>query len=67
MTNRGEGCPCSNAECGFHGDCGACTDAHRQGGTRTACEKLGVPSLRQREEAAKLAEFRLLDFAPCAG
>ncbi len=63
---KDDGCPCE-ASCAYHADCGACKAAHGSAGTKTACEKLGVPSLAERDIRAKILEYRLLDFTPCAG
>ncbi|MDM7994025.1 MAG: hypothetical protein QUS11_12040 [Candidatus Fermentibacter sp.] len=61
-----DGCPCT-ASCSNHGDCASCMAAHSGTGEPTACRKLGVPSLADRNVRAVADSVRLLDFSPCAG
>lgn len=61
-----EGCPCT-VSCINHGDCASCRQAHEAAGTKTACEKLGLPSVAERNSRAVANSVKLLDFSPCAG
>jgi len=61
-----DGCPCT-VSCVNHGDCTACRQAHAGSGTKTASEKLGLPSVAERNSRAVADSIRLLDFSPCAG
>lgn len=63
---RADRCPC-RVSCIHHADCAACKDAHSSAGTKTACEKLGLPSLSELEARVATSGVKLLDFAPCAG
>lgn len=61
-----DGCPCRTS-CINHADCDSCMDAHAGAETKTACEKLGLRSLKSRNIRAVASSVKLLDFAPCAG
>ena len=66
----GDSCPCDATDCPRHGDCAECIAFHRKLGDPTACEKIeaaGSAALKQGPGGPVGDDFRLTDYASCAG
>ena len=71
-----EHCPCDIADCARRGICCECIEFHRKLGEAPACiVKMGAEATARAEERRKSSEaveprgddFRIIDFASCAG